>query len=129
MTTFNKAILSSTEYFDGDDLAANVFITKYALTDRNGELKENTPDDMHHRLAKEFARIENNYPNPLSEEEIYSLFKDFKYIIPQGSPMSGIGNPHQVQSISNCFVIEAPNDSYGGILKTDQNHHDIKRQL
>jgi ribonucleoside-diphosphate reductase alpha chain len=108
------------EYFNGDDLASSVFVTKYALTDKSGRVFEETPDDMHRRLAREFFRIESNYPNPMSEEEIYSLFRDFKYVVPQGSPMSGIGNPHQIQSISNCFVIPSPFDSYGGILTTDQ---------
>ena len=120
MTSFNKALKESTEYFSGDALAANVFVTKYALTSKDGEISEITPDDMHTRLSKEFARVEKKYPNPMSEDEIYELFKDFKYVVPQGSPMSGIGNPHQIQSISNCFVIESPYDSYGGILKSDQ---------
>jgi len=120
MVNFDEAFRRSLQYFDGDDLAANVFVSKYALIDRDGNLHEETPDDMHHRLAKQFSRIENKYPNPLSKDEIYSLFKDFKYVVPQGSPMSGIGNPFQIQSISNCFVIESPHDSYGGILKTDQ---------
>jgi len=120
MSNFSDAIKTSTKYFKGDELAANVFVTKYALTDREGNILESSPDEMHARLAKEFSRIEEKYPNPLSEEEIYSLFKDFKYIIPQGSPMSGVGNPYQVQSLSNCFVIEPPHDSYGGILKVDQ---------
>ena len=120
MIEFEEAQRKSREYFGGDALAANVFVTKYALTDKFGVLYEATPDDMHMRLAKEFARIEAKYPNPLSKEEIYDLFEGFRFIIPQGSPMSGIGNPYQVQSISNCFVIESPHDSYGGILKTDQ---------
>tara|TARA_Y100000310_G_scaffold337215_1_gene423707 strand:+ start:1365 stop:3857 length:2493 start_codon:yes stop_codon:yes gene_type:complete len=114
--TFEKSL----EYFDGDSLSASVFAGKYALTDKDGNFHETTPDDMHIRLAKEFARIESQYENPLAFDEIYSLFKDFKYVIPQGSPMSAIGNPYQVQSTSNCFVIESPYDSYGGILKTDQ---------
>jgi len=118
--TYDAAYAACLEYFDGDNLAANVFLTKYALTDREGNLQESTPDDMHHRMAREFARIERKYPNPMSEEEIYQLFRKFKYVIPQGSPMSGIGNDYQVQSISNCFVIESPHDSYGGICKTDQ---------
>ena len=117
---YDEAFRQCVEYFGGDDLAANVFLTKYALTDKEGNLKECTPDDMHRRLASEFSRVESKYPNPMSEEEIYSLFSNFKYVVPQGSPMSGIGNPHQIQSISNCFVIESPYDSYGGILKTDQ---------
>ena len=117
---FSQAFEESLSYFHGDELAANVFLTKYALTSKEGEILESTPDAMHKRLAKEFARIEAAYPNPMSENEIYSLFKDFKYVVPQGSPMSGIGNPFQIQSISNCFVIESPHDSYGGICKTDQ---------
>ena len=120
MATFAEAIEKSLEYFNGDVLAANVFVSKYALTDKDGNILEQTPDDMHKRMAVEFARIESSYPNPMSEEEILGLFKGFKFIVPQGSPMSGIGNPHQVQSISNCFVIESPHDSYGGILKSDQ---------
>ena len=120
MASLNEVLLKSTEYFCGDELAASVFATKYALCDRSGNFHETSPDDMHKRLAGEFSRIENKYPNPLSSDEIYSLFKDFKYVIPQGSPMSGIGNQYQVQSISNCFVINPPHDSYGGICKSDQ---------
>ena len=120
MTTFPEALQKSREYFSGDELAANVFVSKYALTDKKGCLHELTPDDMHKRMAQEFARIEQKYSNPMSEEEIYDLLKDFKYVVPQGSPMSGIGNPYQIQSLSNCFVIESPHDSYGGILKVDQ---------
>ena len=120
MTDFKNAFEKSLEYFDGDELAANVFITKYALTNKEGDILEETPDDMHRRLASEFARVEAKYPNPMSEDEIFALFRDFKYVVPQGSPMSGIGNPFQVQSISNCFVIDPPHDSYGGICKADQ---------
>ena len=120
MAEFEEVIRRSLEYFGNDNLAANVFATKYALCDKEGNYLETTPDDMHCRIASEFARIEKNYPNPMSEEEIYDLLKDFKYIVPQGSPMSGIGNNHFIQSLSNCFVIESPYDSYGGILKTDQ---------
>ena len=116
------------EYFNGDELAANVFLSKYALRDESGNLLEHTPDDMHRRLAREFARIEAKYPNPLSEDQIYGYLKDFKYIIPQGSPMSGIGNDYQIQSISNCFVIEQPNDSYGGILFADQEQVQIMKR-
>jgi ribonucleoside-diphosphate reductase alpha chain len=110
------------EYFEGDELAAQVWINKYALKDSAGNIYEMTPDDMHKRIAKEFARIEEKYPNPLSEEEIFDLIKRFKYIVPQGSPMAGIGNNFQYVSISNCFVIGNPGegDSYGGILKLDQ---------
>ena len=117
---YQDAINDSKKYFGGDELAANVFVTKYALTDKDGNILESNPDQMHKRLAGEFSRVESKYPNPMSEDEIYQLLKDFKYVVPQGSPMSGIGNTHQIQSISNCFVIESPYDSYGGILKTDQ---------
>ncbi len=120
MSTYEKAYNSTVDYFKGDGLAANVFVTKYALTDREGNFLEETPEDMHRRLASEFAKVEKKYPNPMTESEIFSLLENFKYIVPQGSPMSGIGNDNQVQSISNCFVIESPYDSYGGILKTDQ---------
>lgn len=120
MQNFEKALLESLDYFKGDELAANVFVTKYALTDRDGELIETNPEQMHRRLAQEFHRVESKYKNPLTQEEIFELFDRFKYIVPQGSPMSGIGNKFQIQSISNCFVIESPFDSYGGILKVDQ---------
>ena len=120
MEEYEKVIEKSTEYFKGDELAANVFTTKYALVNSSGKYQELNPDDMHRRLAREFSRIEEKYPNAMSEDEIYGLFKDFKYVVPQGSPMSGIGNDNQVQSISNCFVIDSPCDSYGGILRTDQ---------
>jgi ribonucleoside-diphosphate reductase alpha chain len=110
------------EYFEGDEMAADVWINKYALKDSLGNIYERTPDDMHKRIAKEFARIEKKYPNPISEKEIYEKLKKFKKIIPQGSPMAGIGNIFQVSSISNCFVIgnDGDYDSYGGILKLDQ---------
>ena len=109
------------EYFNGDTLARDVWIKKYCLKDEK-HYYELTPDDMHRRIAKELARIENKYPNPISEEEIYETIKNFKRIIPQGSPMSGIGNDYQIVSLSNCFVIgnETDSDSYGGILKLDQ---------
>ena len=116
------------DYFDGDELATNVWTSKYALRDLEDNFYEKTPDDMHHRLAKEFARIEAKYPESMSEDEIYSLFKDFKYIVPQGSPMSGVGNPFQLQSLSNCFVISSPEDSYGGILYTDQQQVQIMKR-
>lgn len=119
---FNKQqILDEVKkYFNGDDLAANVWIDKYSLKDKNENVLEKTPDDMHKRLAKEFARIEKKYKNPISEEEIYNLFKDFKYLIPQGRPMAGIGNDYQIQSISNCFLIPSVSDSYGSIMLADQ---------
>lgn len=120
MYTREQVIEKSTEYFEGDVLAATVFADKYALCDLESNYFELTPDDMHRRLAKEFARIESKYPNPMSEEEIYEGMKNFEYIVPQGSPMAAIGNEYQIQSTSNCFVIGSPEDSYGGICKTDQ---------
>ena len=128
MYTYEQVLKSSTAYFDGDELAANVFAGKYALQDSESNFLEQNPEDMHRRLASEFARIELNYPNPMSEEEIFGLFNRFKDVIPQGSPMSGIGNNYQIQSISNCFVIESPHDSYGGILKTDQEQVQIMKR-
>ena len=129
MKAFNKdeVYKETLDYFNGDELATNVWITKYALRDLGDNYFEKSPDDMHRRLAKEFAAIEKKYKNPMSENEIYNLFKDFKYVVPQGSPMSGIGNPHQIQSLSNCFVIDSPYDSYGGILKTDQEQVQIMK--
>lgn len=115
-----EALKKSVEYFKGDTLAAGVFLDKYALTDPRGDILEATPNEMHRRMAKEFARIEAKYPHPMSEEEIFALFKDFKYVVPQGSPMAGVGNPYQLMTLSNCYTIEPPFDSYGGILKTDQ---------
>ena len=120
---------SSVEYFGGDELAANVWMNKYALRDGN-DIFELNPDMMHRRLAREFARIENKYPNPMSEDTIYGLMKDFKYIIPQGSPMSGIGNNFQIVSLSNCFVIgnSGNSDSYGGIMKIDQEQVQLMKR-
>jgi len=122
--TYDQAFNASVEYFKGDELAAKVFVDKYALQNNNGEYLELTPKDMHKRLAKEFARIELNYPNPMSEDEIFNLLDGFKYIVPQGSPMSAIANNYQLQSLSNCFVIQGVHseklDSYGGIMLADQ---------
>jgi len=128
--SYEEALKESTVYFGGDDLAAKVWINKYALKNSNSDLFELSPDDMHKRLAKEIARIEKKYINPLGEEEIYNLLKDFKYIIPQGSPMAGIGNHFQVGSLSNCFVIgnEGNCDSYGGIMKTDQEQVQLMKR-
>ena len=131
MTTYythEQVFQASLEYFKGDELAASVFTNKYALQDEKGNYLELTPDDMHRRLAGQFARIERKYPNNMVLEEIYQLFKDFKYVVPQGSPMSGIGNEEKIQSLSNCFVIESPADSYGGILKTDQEQVQIMKR-
>lgn len=128
MITYDEALAASLEYFDGDDLAAQVFLKKYALQTPEGVYMEKTPEDMHRRLSKEFARIEAKYENPMSEEEIYCYLKDFKYIVPQGSPMAGVGNPYQVMSLSNCFVIQSPYDSYAGILKTDQEEAQLMKR-
>src|SRR5699024_7265459 len=98
--------------------------------DSRGNIYEKSPEDMHHRIAGEIARIEENYPNPMSEKQIFDLIKDFKYIVPQGSPMAGIGNPYQVASLSNCFVIGngTNSDSYGGIMKTDQEQVQLMKR-
>lgn len=118
------------EYFEGDELAATVWIEKYALKNDKGEIMERSPREMHHRLAREFARIERKYANPMSEELIFSLFDHFKYIIPQGSPMAGIGNNFQVSSLSNCFVIgnDSRSDSYGGIMKMDEEQVQLMKR-
>lgn len=118
------------DYFGGDELAARVWVTKYALKDSFGNLFEKTPDDMHRRIAREIARVENNYPNPMSEDEVFELIRNFKYIVPQGSPMSGIGNNYQVGSLSNCFVIgiDGTPDSYGGIMKIDEEQVQLMKR-
>ncbi len=126
--TFDEAFQSSLEYFNGDELAARVWANKYALKDSYGNLFEKNPDDMHRRLAREIARIEQRYPNPMSEEQVYELLKDFKYIVPQGGPMAGIGNDYQIASLSNCFVIGSGADSYGGIMKTDQEQVQLMKR-
>jgi ribonucleoside-diphosphate reductase alpha chain len=128
--SFNEAMEASKAYFKGDELAATVWANKYALKDSYGKIYERTPDDMHRRIAKELARIEKKYANPMEEGEIYELLKDFKYIVPQGSPMAGIGNPFQIASLSNCFVIgnDGPSDSYGAIMKTDQEQVQLMKR-
>ena len=103
--TYDEAIKATRDYFGGDDLAAKVWASKYALKDSFGNLYEKTPDDMHRRLASEIYRIEQKYPNPLPLEAIYEVFRDFRYIIPQGGPMTGIGNEYQIASLSNCFCL------------------------
>jgi len=127
---YEEVIRRSTEYFDGDSLAANVWLNKYALKNSSGDIFELTPDDMHRRLAREIARIEERYPNPISEDEIFHLLKDFRYIVPQGGPMAGIGNDFQVSSLSNCFVIgnDGVSDSYGGIMKIDQEQVQLMKR-
>ena len=119
MYTLEEVKRETLEYFSGDELAWNVWIDKYCLKDSEGNLLEKTPDDMHKRLAKEFARIEQKYPNPLSEEEIYDLFKDFKYIVPQGRVAAGLGANNVYRSLSNCLVLPTPNDSYNSIMYID----------
>ncbi|NBO99474.1 MAG: adenosylcobalamin-dependent ribonucleoside-diphosphate reductase [Proteobacteria bacterium] len=149
--TRDEAYKASLKYFNGDELAASVFCDKYALRNPGGGLLELTPSDMHRRLAREFARIEAKYPNPLSEKEIFCLLADVEHIdisqraamsieelakesrglgpvVPQGSPMSAIGNEFQYQSLSNCFVIQSPYDSYAGILKADQEQAQIMKR-
>ena len=126
--SFKTALKAATEYFKGDELAANVWINKYALKDSAGNLYEKTPNDMHRRIAKEIARVEKKYVNPVSESEIFDLLKDFKYIVPQGSPMAGIGNNLQVSSLSNCFVIGSEADSYGGIVRTDEEQVQLMKR-
>ncbi len=128
--TYEEVIKSSIEYFSGDELAANVWVNKYALKDSAGNIYESTPDDMHKRLASEIARIEKKYPNSLSESEVYDLLKDFKYIVPQGGPMTGIGNNYQIASLSNCFVIgnKGVADSYGGVMKIDEEQVQLMKE-
>lgn len=128
--TYQQAYEASLKYFDGDELAARVWATKYALKDSFGHLYELTPDDMHRRIAREIARIEKNYPNPLSEDRLFELMSHFRYIVPQGSPMAGIGNNFQVGSLSNCFVIglDGEPDSYGGILKIDEEQVQLMKR-
>ena len=128
--TYDEAYHASLDYFKGDELAARVWATKYALKDSFGHLYEHTPDDMHHRIASELARIEKKYPNPMSEQQIFDLLKNFRYIVPQGSPMAGIGNNFQVGSLSNCFVIglDGQPDSYGGIIKIDEEQVQLMKR-
>jgi ribonucleoside-diphosphate reductase alpha chain len=127
--SFEEAMAASVKYFNGDELAAKVFLDKYALKDNQENLLEDSPEMMHHRIAKEFARIEKGkFKNPLTEKEIFDLLDRFRYIIPQGSPMYGIGNNHQIISLSNCFVIEPPADSYGGIMRADEHLVQISKR-
>ncbi|MFD1614371.1 adenosylcobalamin-dependent ribonucleoside-diphosphate reductase [Gelatiniphilus marinus] len=128
--TQDDAFNAALKYFKNDDLAARVWLNKYALKDSEGNIYELTPNDMHRRIAKEIARVETKYANPLNEDEIFNLIKDFKYIVPQGSPMAGIGNPYQIASLSNCFVIgnSGDSDSYGGIMKIDQEQVQLMKR-
>ena len=128
--TFEEAFKTSLNYFTGDELAAKVWVNKYALKDAFGNIYEKSPEDMHHRLAGEIARVEKKYPNPLSEQELFSLFDHFRYIIPQGSPMTGIGNDFQIASLSNCFVIglDGEADSYGAIIRIDEEQVQLMKR-
>jgi len=128
--TFDEAYRSTLEYFKGDELAATVWVNKYALKDSFGKIYEKNPEQMHWRIAREIHRIEQKYPNPLPLIEIHGLLKDFRYIVPQGSPMTGIGNNFQIASLSNCFVIgnPGPSDSYGGIMKIDQEQVQLMKR-
>lgn len=128
--THSEAYEAALKYFEGDELAARVWTSKYALKDSYGHLYELTPDDMHHRIAREIARIEKKYPHPMSEQEVFDLMKHFRYIVPQGSPMAGIGNNFQVGSLSNCFVIglDGEPDSYGGIAKIDEEQVQLMKR-
>ena len=128
--TYDEAYQASLEYFAGDELAARVWVSKYAMKDSFGNIYEQSPEDMHWRLAREIARIENKYPNPMSEREVFDLLDHFRYIIPAGSPMTGIGNDHQIASLSNCFVIgiEGDGDSYGAIMRLDEEQVQLMKR-
>ena len=126
----DEALQAALNYFKGDELAASVWLNKYALKDSSDNIYESTPDEMHQRIASEIARIEKKYKNHLTESEIFEVIKNFKYIVPQGSPMAGIGNPFQIASLSNCFVIgnNGDSDSYGGIMKIDQEQVQLMKR-
>lgn len=128
--SYEDAFKASLQYFTGDELAARVFVSKYALKDSYGKIYEKTPADMHTRISREIARIEKRYPNPLTEQQIFDLMDRFKYIVPQGGPMTGIGNDEQVASLSNCFVvgIEGESDSYGAIIKVDEEQVQLMKR-
>ncbi|NLK48522.1 MAG: ribonucleoside-diphosphate reductase, adenosylcobalamin-dependent, partial [Bacteroidales bacterium] len=118
------------DFFQGDELATKVWISKYALKDSFGNIFEKTPDDMHRRIAREIARIEKKYKNPMTEDQLFELMRNFRYIVPQGSPMTGIGNDFQVASLSNCFVIgfDGDSDSYGAIIKIDEEQVQLMKR-
>ena len=128
--SYDEAYGESLKYFQGDELAARVWVNKYAVKDSFGNIYEKSPEDMHWRIANEVARIEAKYPNPLSSEELFGLLDHFKYIVPQGSPMTGIGNNYQVASLSNCFVIgvDGEADSYGAIFKIDEEQVQLMKR-
>ena len=128
--SYEEAFAATKEYFGGDELAANVWINKYAIKDSAGNIYEKSPDDMHRRLAREIARVEKRYADPVQEEEIYQLLKDFRYLVPQGGPMTGIGNKYQIASLSNCFVIgnSGSADSYGSVMKIDEEQVQLMKR-
>ena len=128
--SYDEAFEASLHYFNGDELAARVWVNKYAVKDSFGNIYEKSPEDMHWRLVREVARIEKRYPNPLSEQELFDLFDRFRYIVPQGSPMTGIGNDFQVASLSNCFVIglDGQADSYGAIIRIDEEQVQLMKR-
>ena len=128
--SFDEAYQASLEYFAGDELAARVWVNKYAMKDSFGNIYEKSPEDMHWRIAREVARIERKYPNPMSADEVFALLDHFRYIIPAGSPMTGIGNNYQVASLSNCFVIglDGDADSYGGIMRIDEEQVQLMKR-
>ena len=120
--TYEEAFQASMNYFGGDELAARVWVNKYAMKDSFGNFYEKSPEDMHRRIANEIARIEQKYDNPMTVEEVFGLLDHFKYIVPAGSPMTGIGNNYQIASLSNCFVIglDGNADSYGAVMRIDE---------
>lgn len=127
--TYEEALEASTVYFNGDSLAASVWVNKYAMKDSFGNIYERTPEDMHHRLSREFARIESKYPGAMDESTIFELLDRFRYVVPQGGPMAGIGNDYQIASLSNCFVIgNRGADSYGGIMKVDEEQVQLMKR-
>ena len=128
--TYDQAFEASLKYFEGDELAARVWVNKYAVKDSFGNIYEESPDDMHWRIANELARVESKYPNPLSAQELHDLMSHFRYIVPQGSPMTGIGNDFQIASLSNCFVvgIDGEADSYGAIFKIDEEQVQLMKR-
>ena len=128
--TYDEAFEATLKYFEGDELAARVWVNKYAMKDSYGHIYEKDPSDMHWRIANELARVEKNYPNSLSAKELFDLMDHFKYIVPQGSPMTGIGNDFQIASLSNCFVIgiEGPSDSYGAIMRMDEEQVQLMKR-
>ncbi|MEF9950924.1 MAG: ribonucleoside-diphosphate reductase, adenosylcobalamin-dependent, partial [Mucinivorans sp.] len=128
--TYEEAVAATREYFKGDDLAATVWVSKYALKDSWGKIFECSPVQMHDRIASEIVRIEQKYPNPMSKEDVLELLDGFKYVIPQGGPMTGVGNELQIASLSNCFVIghEKPADSYGGIIRIDEEQVQLMKR-